>query len=95
MEKPDSDNMLSTSRGLLLPPEVLRLIFQYLPGSDLKQARLLSRSLNEVCSEPLFRSIVLVRFTSCLVKFLELLNSSCVGKYIRKLIYDDRWHHEL
>ena len=87
--------MSSTSRDLVLPLEIVKLIFQYLPGSDLKQARLLSRSLNEVCTEPLFHSVVLVPFPSCLTRFATLLASSSLNKYIRKVHYDDRWHHEL
>ena len=81
----------SGSHLAALPDELNESIFYRLPGSDLKNLRFTSNKLSRLSESFLFEEIVLIPTQECLTGFTSILASSNLGRWVRKLNYDERW----
>jgi len=80
-----------TSSPRQLPNELVMTILQSLPRSDLKNARLASKSLSAMAEPHLFRYVVLMPNIQCLEKFVAVMTKSQVARHIRRVVYDCRF----
>jgi outer membrane protein assembly factor BamE (lipoprotein component of BamABCDE complex) len=76
-----------------LPTEVLELVVQHLDTAALKRLRRANKSLCEYITPLLFKTIVLVSFTSCLSGFTKLLSFTSVTVVQEPLARDESRDH--
>ena len=83
-----SDACLASPR---LPLELFQRIIELLPGATLKNVRLTNRTLAGLSEPLLFNFMVLIPQLQFLDDFYRIFSNSPQTRFIKGLIYDDRW----
>ncbi|KAF2130366.1 hypothetical protein P153DRAFT_384643 [Dothidotthia symphoricarpi CBS 119687] len=82
----ESNSMLSNIP--FLPPEIHRIISQYVDRADLPSYRLADKALAQIGAEELFRTITIQYSSTSITRLNCLRSSSNLRKYVETLIWD-------